>query len=283
MSVKSPFLLIHGAWHGAWCWTPVVEYLVTRGHPVLALDMPGHGLDAPIPESYGLDAAALATEKSALGEISLTEYAEPAIEATRRLHATYGPVVVVGHSLAGVVLNVLGEAAPEAVERLVYLAAFAPAPGKTAFADAERAGFATSLFLKLPVADPAQVGAVRLNWRSEDAEYRETAAQCFYGDVDPAVRAAAARLLSPDEPVRLYSDEAPVTPERWGSLPHSFIRTTQDRAVPVEAQDEFIAELDTLTPENAFDVRTIESSHSPFLSQPAALADILSGLASGNG
>jgi pimeloyl-ACP methyl ester carboxylesterase len=42
------FVLIHGAWHGGWCWQRVVDILIQRGHAVIAPDLPGHGDDTTI-------------------------------------------------------------------------------------------------------------------------------------------------------------------------------------------------------------------------------------------
>jgi alpha-beta hydrolase superfamily lysophospholipase len=39
------FILVHGAWHGAWCWREVVPRLEARGHMANAIDLPGHGAD----------------------------------------------------------------------------------------------------------------------------------------------------------------------------------------------------------------------------------------------
>lgn len=48
------FLLIHGAWHGAWCWREVAARLEVRGHTATAIDLPGHGEDRSPPESVTL-------------------------------------------------------------------------------------------------------------------------------------------------------------------------------------------------------------------------------------
>src|SRR5579863_2206159 len=44
-SLMSTFLLIHGAWHGGWCWRKVAPLLQAKAHMVLAPDLPGHGND----------------------------------------------------------------------------------------------------------------------------------------------------------------------------------------------------------------------------------------------
>ncbi len=41
----STYVLIHGAWHGGWCWNKVVPLLEQAGHKVIAPDLPSHGKD----------------------------------------------------------------------------------------------------------------------------------------------------------------------------------------------------------------------------------------------
>ena len=277
---KSPVLFLHGAWHGSWCWEPVARGISALGHPTLAIDLPGHGLDAAVPTSFDTqDLAALATERTRAGDLSSADVAAKAIEAVGTLFEAYGPVVVVAHSLAGVTLHQVGEAIPEKVAGMVYLAALAPAPGRTVFEDAATPAFADSLFLQLPLGDPAVIGVVRINWRSADAQYRALARDCFYGGVAEATAAAAGHLLTPDAPVRLYADPVELTEGRWGSIPRTWIRCSRDRAVPVAAQDADIAALDELFPTNPYRTVTLEADHSPFLSDPdgltAALGSVL--------
>jgi pimeloyl-ACP methyl ester carboxylesterase len=91
-------VLVHGAWHGPWCWDGVVAALEGRGLPATAVELPLTGADD--------DVAA----------------ARVAIEAA-------GPdCVVVGHSYGGMVISRAATALP--VRHLVYLAAFMPEPGE---------------------------------------------------------------------------------------------------------------------------------------------------------
>ena len=107
------FALIHGAWHGAWCWERLLEPLERRGHGALAIDLPCDDLAA------GND-----------------EYADIVAAFT----APVGDdVIVVGHSLNGLILPLVAARRP--VAALVYLCAFLPLEGKSLddqFRDARR-------------------------------------------------------------------------------------------------------------------------------------------------
>src|SRR5687768_6419677 len=100
------FALIHGAWHGAWCWDPLLPELQRRGHRAVAVDLP-----CDDPAATTLDNAKLVAD-------SLTD-------------ATDGndDVVVVGHSLGGITALVVPLLRP--VRKVVLLAALVPRPGRS--------------------------------------------------------------------------------------------------------------------------------------------------------
>jgi hypothetical protein len=125
------------------------------------------------------------------------------------------------------------------------------------------------------VGDPMTSGAMRLNPRSADPEYVENGRLALYGDVPTEQYLRFASYCNPDLPLAVAFDDARGTPERWGTVPRTFIRTTEDRTVPLALQDRMIAEADALTPGNRFEVRSLPSSHSPFASMPDRLAELL--------
>ena len=170
---KTAFVLAHGSWHGAWCWGLVEPRLNLAGFLSLAVDLPGHGLNAVTPESFRarpLDAEAFATEPSALAGIGVDQFADTVIAAADRARAMGAErVFAVGHSMGGVPITFAAARAPEKFTGLIYLAALAPAPGKPAGAylglEAQQK---ESKLGPIVAADPAVVGALRIDPRSED-------------------------------------------------------------------------------------------------------------------
>jgi pimeloyl-ACP methyl ester carboxylesterase len=105
------FVLIHGAWHGGWCWTPVVRRLAEKGHAAFAPTMPGYGVTeqrAGITNQHCAD--------------TLIDYIDG-----RGLH----DVILVGHSWAGTLLSTVAPRLPNRVQRLVYASAFVLEPGES--------------------------------------------------------------------------------------------------------------------------------------------------------
>jgi pimeloyl-ACP methyl ester carboxylesterase len=97
------FALVHGAWHGAWCWERLLAPLADRGHGALAIDLPAEDPEAGLDTYADVVAAFLAPVED--------------------------DVIVVGHSLNGLVLPHVAARRP--VAALVYLCAFVPLEGKS--------------------------------------------------------------------------------------------------------------------------------------------------------
>jgi pimeloyl-ACP methyl ester carboxylesterase len=285
MAKPLPFVLVHGAWHGAWTYEQLIPLLAARGHAAVARDLPAHGLNARNPDSFmrrPIDPSAFATEPSKVAATTLDDYVA-SIESTIAAVApgAEDQVVLVGHSMGGVPITAVAQRMPEKIAHLVYLTAFMPAsgvPGVAYITSAENAGEGVGQQL---MADPAVVGALRMDHRSEDAAYIARTKQTFYADVSEEQFAAVAHLVTPDVPVAPFATPIATTPERWGGVCRHYIRCLQDMAIRPALQDRFIREADAFVPGRPTRVHTMDCSHSPFLSKPRELADLLAQIAAG--
>ena len=176
----------------------------------------------------------------------------------------------------------VGELCSQRIGRLVYLDRLVPSAAVRQPLYGALPEGATTLGKGLYLGDPTATGAVRINPRASDPKYREEFRRGLLRRHDDRIISSFRLRLTPDLPLSLWTTEQPTTVAGWGSLPRTFIRCTQDRAIPIALQDLMIHEADQFTPDNKFDVRSMETSHSPFASQPQRLAEIFNDLAQSN-
>ncbi len=232
-------VLLAGAWHGSWCWERVVPLLEAAGRRVLA------------PDLTGMDGTAVAA-----ADMSLARWADAVADLVAQQPE---PVILVGHSRAGLVISEVAERVPAQIATLAYLAAFLVPSGRTlldclAAQPGGRAGAAmvpqadgSALF------DPAAVGPV------------------FYNVTEPAwVERAKARLVR--EPIATFATSLRLTAERYGAVRRAYVECALDQAIPLALQRTMQAALP------CDPVITLDSDHSPFYSAPEALAACLLGL-----
>lgn len=219
------------------------------------------------------DAAEFAAERSAVAEVDFERVVETLLQDVRS--AGRGrPVALVTHSLGGVPALAAVERAPELFSHLVLIAAMTPAAGLTPGAYNAEPEMADSLLPLNFAADPASVGALRCDF--DGPAGRDLARRTFYEDVDARKAAQATGMLSSDCTASV-DVAVEVTPARFGSVPRTWVLTSRDRAVPPAMQRRLIHELDSV--HGATAVQELDSSHSPFLSRPAELAQILASVA----
>ncbi|PPE70211.1 alpha/beta hydrolase [Caldimonas thermodepolymerans] len=107
------FVLVHGAWHGAWCWQRVLPGLWRAGHRAWAVSLTGVG-----------------ERKHLMGPwITLATHVEDVLNVLEAEELR--DAVLVGHSYAGMVITGVADLAPERVGQLVYLDAVVPLPGES--------------------------------------------------------------------------------------------------------------------------------------------------------
>jgi pimeloyl-ACP methyl ester carboxylesterase len=280
MSHNTAFILIHGSWHGAWCYEKVANILAVQGYLTIALDLPGHGLSAQFPASYFQRPLTLAgafnTEPSLVASVTLDDYVQHVVSTIHQVTNQGKKVVLVGHSLAGIVLNAIGEKLGYPyIERLVYLSAFMPPSNCSTTEIIARSSQADSGVPPLLLADPAQIGALRLDPHSADPGYQSRLKSTFYADMSDTDFLAIAHFLTPDDPAQPFAALVSLSPQQWGRIPRTYIQCSEDWAVRPATQAQMIADADAFTPDNPTQVISLTSSHSPFFSQPEKLANAL--------
>jgi pimeloyl-ACP methyl ester carboxylesterase len=279
---KATYVLVHGGWHNRSVWNKVTPILEAQGHTVLTLDLPGAGINATAPKSLGdrpFDLAAFAAEPSPIAGVTQNERTQAVAALVREASAGgEGRVVLVGHSAGGTTISAVAEQIPELLAAVVYIAGFMVPNGLSLLAMLPHESMAAALSLGLFVGDPGVIGATRINPGPADAAYRALLRASFYADLTEADFDQAASQLHCDEPNGGALALSEITPGRFGAVPRHYIRTTQDRAVPLAGQDYMIAAVDGTIGGTTI-THTLDSSHSPFLSQPADLSNILLNIA----
>jgi pimeloyl-ACP methyl ester carboxylesterase len=142
------FVLIHGAWHGGWCWARVAEPLRKSGHRVFT------------PTQSGLAERAHLLSRQITIEVFVAEIV--ALLEAEDLR----DVVLVGHSFGGISVSGVADRVPHRLKHLVYLDAFIVSNGCTPFdmltpevvASRRRAAQESSDGLSLPVPEPKSLG-----------------------------------------------------------------------------------------------------------------------------
>ncbi|MCV7056938.1 alpha/beta fold hydrolase [Mycolicibacterium gilvum] len=244
------FVLVHGGFHAAWCWEQTVAELRALGHDATAVDLPGHGT--------------LVDQESTLAN------RRDAIVAA--MQAGDEKCVLVGHSGGGFDATLAADARPDLVGHITYLAAALPREGRT-YPEAMAMRDDDNGPVDLGEEFDGDVGEMLGYLHFDDtgamtfADF-DGAWRYFYHDCDEETARWAFARLGPER----FGDTTvtPVSvPNFWAAdLPRSFIVCEQDRAMP-----RWLA--DTVARRLGVDQLTIDASHSPFLSRPRELADLL--------
>lgn len=276
---KRAVVLVHGSWAGGWCFAKLIPLLEAKGITVAAPDLPGHGLGAQFPASFAvrpLDAAAFSTEGSALAGVSLQDYVKAILAQVASLAAAgFGPITVLGHSMAGIPITAAAEQAPAQIAKLIYLSAFMPVTAVPAGAYLQLPEAAGNQLGGLLKADIGTVGALRLDTNTVEPGEIQGLKSAFCADVSDTEFAAIAHLMQPDDPAQAYGTPTGATAKNWGSVKRAYIGCTADNTVPAALQKLFVSEADTLAPSNKTDFHAFDSSHMPFFAKASALAELL--------
>lgn len=232
------FVLVHGAWHGAWCWDELIPELEARGHRAQAIDLPGMGQD-----------------QTPAAEVTLEACAARVIAA---LSSRPGKSWLVGHSMGGASVTQAAEDAAERLDGLVYVTAGLPRNGQSLFEAAR--GDEPGLLQRVMVIDEAAgCGSVP----------PEHLRACFYDRCSEAQVERAGRLLRTWQPLAPGAEPMVLTQARYGAVPRCYVECLQDQAITIDTQRRMHRAAGVTA------VATLDTDHSPFFSCPAELADAL--------
>jgi pimeloyl-ACP methyl ester carboxylesterase len=235
---NNTYALVHGSWLGKFCWAKVVPMLETQGHTVLTLDLPAHGDDATPPENTSLESYR---------------------DAVLKVIGDRNDVILVGHSMAGVVISAVAEAIPDRIRSLVYLCAYLPRSGESLY----------------QISSEDKDSLVGKYWRQEHPEQYSPAwvaperiVEVFGADCPPHDQELLVNRHRP-EPVPPLATPVTLTAERYGRVPRDYIETLQDRTVSHQLQTLMLSRVSV---RQRFQ---LSSSHCPFFSMPDQLVNCL--------
>ncbi|WP_030854970.1 alpha/beta hydrolase [Streptomyces sp. NRRL F-4474] len=282
MQPTPTFVLVHGAFANSFSFAPLQAELGLLGHRSVAVDLPGHGFGASYHRAYQApqDPEGLAAAPGSIRGVTLADNAAHLIGVLERAKQN-GPVTLVAHSRGGITATAAANARPDLIDRIVYVAAWAPVDLEVGgyYAEPEMAKVdAASLSLAL-AGNPAELGLLRVNFRTADPAALAALKAAFLADGTDEQFLTFLNTFQPDENLDVGTSADRAQAATWGRIPKTFVRLADDASLPLPMQDRLIREGDTLTPDNPYDVRTLDGSHLKWLVDPAPAARVLGDIA----
>lgn len=237
---KHPTLvLVHGALLTSNVWSAVQSTLQNRGFNVITIDTPGRVKDGVIPSD--------ATLSAAVGKIC------------KVLKLQHRPVLLVGHSQAGAIITQATKYCSNKIAGLVYIAAVLPLPGEKTF-DLLSAQDNHNFDVSAPLDEKNGTAIPDPHSNIKDL---------FIGnDVNEADALLAVANMVP-EPIALGNERLKYDVTEFNRIPKFYIKTSKDQIVSPETQNKYIQR------QHLTRIYTLETGHSPFVTQPHQLADLL--------
>jgi len=231
------YVLVHGAWQASYVWDAVRDDLVNKGNKVIVVELPGHGADQALPHTLTLDV-----------------YRDKVIDALNKVD---GKVILVGHSMAGMVITHVAEKVPSRIDKLVYIGAFLPASGQS--------------LVDLAFSDPGSKLKASLISSADQLTIDVQRDNLTYLFINDGSQTDKERVVANyrAEPAIPLTNTVTLTEDNFGAVEKVYIKTLQDVVISPDFQDHMIAEAGIKT------VYEVNTSHSPFLAQPHVVSDLL--------
>ncbi len=230
------YVLVHGAWADESAWGFVRNQLAVNAN-VEVVNLPAHGIDLSDAKNTGLDS-----------------YVKTVTDV---INKQPGRVILVGHSMAGMIISQVAENMPGKIDKLIYVSAYMPKNG-------ENLSGITNRFLKN---NPVEIFEFNKDYSlvsiKKEAIPTVVCADCPQYMKDVLVKYHKA------EPVKGFNDKVTLG-AKFAAVPKYYISTTADNAVPYALQQQMIKENGTVKK-----IYEMQTSHLPFVVQPAAFIKII--------
>lgn len=229
---------MHGAWHDSGCWRLLAPLLTARGDEVHTPDLPGHGQN-PLE----------------LANISINVYSR---YISQYIDNIGKKVILVGHSMSGMVISKVAEQSPELIQRLIYLSAYLPANGQSLFdlIQSNKEALNTA-----PIELAMQMSEDKRSCSISTASI----GPLFYNRCDKGFIPTS----FPPQATLPLSGKVTLTEEGFGRVVKTYICCQDDQVIPVAHQRHM------LKGQACNEMVQLDCDHSPFYSCPEVLAAVL--------
>lgn len=237
------YVLVHGAWQAPYVWSSVKTSLQNQGAQVIVVELPGHGTDQAAPQTLTLDV-----------------YRDKVIDAINKVN---GQVILVGHSLGGMVISEVAEKIPSKIQKLVYIGAYLPVNNQSLLdlANTDAGSYLGVPGNLIPSADQLTL----------DINHAQLT-NIFIQDGFETIKSLLVNNYRA-EPAIPFTNKVTLTSANYGSVAKVYIKTLQDHVISPSLQARMLG---ATTINTTYQLNT---SHSPFLSKPDSVVILLNKIA----
>lgn len=239
MKPQETYVLVHGAWLGGWSWDKVKPLLEAKGHKVVVIDLPGSGDD-----------------NTPINGRTLQAYTDKVVQT---INAQTQPVILVGHSMGGIVISQANEVVATKIKKLVYVSAYLLKKGESLYAKSLEPEHASSKIGANWVQTSQDVASINPAGVKEVfcADCTETDANTLKTKMKEQAIAPLGTPLTVNADVNMYKEK------------RFYIETLNDNAVPNAVQKKMYLAMPCQK------ILSLSTSHSSFMAVPQQFVDIL--------
>ncbi len=240
---KEKIVLVHGAFHNKDCWNLLIPELQKRGIISHTLTLVGHQ----------------SSNNNALS-ISLRDYVNQVVKMIQDIGES---VMLLGHSMGGIIISMVAEQCPHLIRHLIYLTANVPRKkDRMIYMGKQMKSNDESIFLEALEYSFSALSKGRLSLNPD------LSGQAFYSEQTPGIQKVWAQKIV-NQPFRPYLGKIRWSKEKLQNITKSYIECELDKALTL-SQQRFNQKNMTFN-----HVRTLKSDHSPFLLMPKELAETI--------